>query len=582
MIFDTLLGTLALGSAAAATLTPGNSQQVLGRFEADAGWVQLFDGETTAGWRGIGKDAFPARGWDVVDGCLHHKAGGGGGDIVTTRAYGDFELEFEWRVTPGANSGVKYLVRDQPGQGSAFGPEYQVLDDGGHANGQSDETSAGALYHVLAVKKEQPPHVDGFNHGRIVCRDGILEHWLNGSQLFRVDRDSEFWTERVEDSKFRGRADFATAGPGRIALQDHGDEVWFRNLRLRELPAPAESEAELYDGQSLELWREYGDADYSAEGDAILGKVGGGGQSFLISKDVYGDFVFETDVMTEEPGNSGIQIRSHELENARPFGYQIEIDPSKRAWSGGLFDEHRRGWLQDLASNPTGRAAYVHEEWNHFRIEANGPWIQVRVNGIRTADYFDTFDLEGFLALQVHSGHNTRVRWRSPRIWDLGVRSWENAALTTDGPREPWSWSGGAGAVLELPLQHLSEAARRYPVIKFDLMVTAGELHVLHQEQAPDASRPHECSASQEIASTVPGGWCVRTGASKSFKPGEWNGVSVGFDAQTCALQVNDRSERVTRKTPELNGSRVFFVVVGEGARVELRDPVLLGERQAR
>ena len=76
MIFDTLLGTLALGSAAAATLTPGNSQQVLGRFEADAGWVQLFDGETTAGWRGIGKDAFPARGWDVVDGCLHHKAGG--------------------------------------------------------------------------------------------------------------------------------------------------------------------------------------------------------------------------------------------------------------------------------------------------------------------------------------------------------------------------------------------------------------------------------------------------------------------------------------------------------------------------
>ena len=122
-------------------------------------------------------------------------------------------------------------------------------------------------------------------------------------------------------------------------------------------------------------------------------------------------------------------MRSHVNDRGRLYGYQIEIDSSERAWSGGLYDEARRGWLQDLADNEAGRKAYRYGEWNRYRIECIGPWIRVWLNGIPTVDTFDTEDLEGVIGLQVHSGKNTRVRWRNPQLWDLGRREWVEGAV---------------------------------------------------------------------------------------------------------------------------------------------------------
>ena len=443
---------------AAATLAPPQGgHRPLGPLLREAGWIELFDGRTTAGWRGIGKEAFPEQGWSIEDGCLVHSARGGGGDLVTTEEYGDFELELEWRVAAGANSGIKYRVRDQPGTGAAFGPEYQILDDAGHRDGGSRLTSAASMYGVMA-----PEGPEGYlrpagewNLARIVSRGDRIEHWINGHRVVDLVLGSETWTAAVGRSKFRNRPDYAAPGPGRIALQDHGDEVAYRNLRLRELPGPGEP-VPLLAGGTLDAFHEYGDAVYTLEDDTILGEVGGGSQSFLVSKEEFGDFLFEVEVRTELPGNSGIQIRSHALEGGRPYGYQVEIDPSPRAWSGGLYDEHRRGWLAPLEGNEPARAAYRHGEWNRFRIETLGPWFRVRVNGIETTHHFDTYDLEGFLAFQVHSGNNTRVRWRAPRLLARGTRAWEAASdwreLSGDWERtdDTWRTEGSSAAALEL------------------------------------------------------------------------------------------------------------------------------------
>lgn len=196
-------------------------------------WVELFDGRTLEGWQTAA--GLPVtQGWEVSDGTIHRS--GRGGDIVTSRGFRDFELEFEWKVAPGANSGLKYRFASY-GEGGPVGVEYQVLDDSRHADGRNSRTSAASIYHVVAPAADKPLKPPGeWNSARIVARGSRLEHWLNGQKVASADLQSEEWRAALQQSKFRGKPDFGTRA-GRILLQDHGDEVWFRNLRLRELAA---------------------------------------------------------------------------------------------------------------------------------------------------------------------------------------------------------------------------------------------------------------------------------------------------------------------------------------------------------
>jgi hypothetical protein len=187
-----------------------------------------------------------------------------------------------------------------------------------------------------------------------------------------------------------------------------------------------EKDAPIFNGVDLAGWTVHGDARYTVDEDSILGETTKGGHSFLVTERTFGDFVFELRVKTEKPGNSGIQIRSHINAKGRMVGYQIEIDPSERAWSGGLYDEGRRGWLQNLEGRDEARAAFRHGEWNHYRIECRGPWIRTWVNGVPVTDHLDPLDVEGVIGLQVHSGKNTRVRWSALELVDLGKRTWKN------------------------------------------------------------------------------------------------------------------------------------------------------------
>jgi len=391
------------------------------KWQRRAGWRDLFDGKTLDGWLGHGTMQPPGAGWMVEGGCLIHTSGGG--DLVFAETFANFELEFEWQVEAGGNSGLKYRVATPEGSRGPqrmLGLEYQVLDDAGHVDGRAPLHRAGALYDLVPSTGGEPAMAGVFHRARIVADGDHLEHWLDGVRVVQVDRGGVDWMGSLDASKFRESTDFGAARPGLIGLQDHGDMARFRNIRLRDLDSLPGERVDLFDGVSLTGWTVLGDAIYEPDEGAILGRIGGGGQSFLITERTLADFILEVDVKTELPGNSGIQVRSHVNEKGRLYGYQIEIDSLERAWSGGLYDEGRRGWLDDLSDDGYARTAFRYQEWNHYRIECVGPTIRAWVNGIQTADFVDEADSEGVIGLQVHSGDNTRVRWRNLRLQDLG------------------------------------------------------------------------------------------------------------------------------------------------------------------
>jgi hypothetical protein len=218
-----------------ADAAPAGAVNSLSAEEKAAGWRLLFDGTTTTGWRSLGKKTFPEKGWDIQDQALHHVPKGGGGDIAFDEPFEHFELLIEWKVAPGANSGIKYKVEDKPG--SAFGPEYQVIDDTKHADAKNPKRTAGALYDVYAPKERSVKPVGEYNLTRIVVQGNRIEHWLNGVKTVDAVVGSDEWKAAIAASKFAKRPEFATTAKGHICLQDHGDEVWYRNIKIRTLPA---------------------------------------------------------------------------------------------------------------------------------------------------------------------------------------------------------------------------------------------------------------------------------------------------------------------------------------------------------
>jgi hypothetical protein len=199
--------------------------------EREAGWELLFDGETLTGWRGFRREGLP-NGWAVEDGTLSRV--GPGGDIINERQFEDFELRVEWKVGPAGNSGIFYLASEDARRIFESAPEMQVLDDAGHADGASPLTSAGSNYGLHPAPRGVVRPAGEWNEAGVVVRDGHVEHWLNGQLIVEYELGSEDWARRVAESKFTEWPTYGQVRRGHIGLQDHGDPVWFRNIKIRE------------------------------------------------------------------------------------------------------------------------------------------------------------------------------------------------------------------------------------------------------------------------------------------------------------------------------------------------------------
>ena len=218
--------------------------------EKAEGWILLFDGKSFEGWRGLGREGIPEGHWTIEDGAIKKVPSKDvplqedgqplvGGDLITIERYENFELHFEWKISPAGNSGIKYNVSEEmstayPPQYAALGFEYQILDDESHPDAQvGDNHTAAALYDLIAPEGKILRPVGEFNTARIIFCGNHGEHWLNGVKVLEYDLDTPEMAALVDASKYKKYPDFAKKRKGHIILQDHSDAAWFRNIKIR-------------------------------------------------------------------------------------------------------------------------------------------------------------------------------------------------------------------------------------------------------------------------------------------------------------------------------------------------------------
>lgn len=203
--------------------------------ETAAGWKLLFNGTDLTGWKGYKKDA-PGATWAVEDGTLTLTAGGAG-DIMTVEEFGPFELSLEWKISPNGNSGIIYLIKEDPSADNTYntGPEMQVLDNDGHADGKFPSHRAGALYDIEVPPDGAVKPVGEWNTAVVRFTGSEIEHWLNNVLVSESSYGDDAWKAKVAGSKFKQWPLFGTFASGHIALQDHGDKVWYRNIKIRPI-----------------------------------------------------------------------------------------------------------------------------------------------------------------------------------------------------------------------------------------------------------------------------------------------------------------------------------------------------------
>jgi hypothetical protein len=248
VMFTCLVMLVLAGSMIIYSFTMMDTKKSLTSKEMADGWMLLFDGKTFNGWRGYGKDSFPETGWTIENGTLKCKGSKTriagepqGGDIIYDRKFGNFHLKIEWKISEGGNSGIFYLGQESPQYKVIWltAPEMQILDNERHPDanaGKNGNRKAGSLYDLIAADPQNTKPAGEWNTVDIVVKNGHVTHYQNGAKIVEYQLWSPEWNELVAASKFPSlNANWArVASEGYIGLQDHGDDVWFRNIRIRQ------------------------------------------------------------------------------------------------------------------------------------------------------------------------------------------------------------------------------------------------------------------------------------------------------------------------------------------------------------
>ncbi len=377
----------------------------------------------------------------------------------------------------------------------------------------------------------------------------------------------------------------------------------FGELTRAAESAGAEVEwVELFNGKNLEGWTQRGgNARYEIRDNSIVGTtVPRSRNTFLCTNRDYGDFIFEVEFRVDPRMNAGIQIRSESIpiyRNGIVHGYQVEIDPSDRAWSGGIYDESRRGWINNLKENEAARKAFRNNEWNHYRVEAIGDHIRTWVNGVLAADLRDSMTLSGFIGLQVHGTNSEtpmEIAWRNVRIKDLGRHEWQ--PLTHGNGLEGWqprgggTWSSESGIITG----RSEKAERRHGllmsddlfsdfVVRLQFKVTTGDSGFYFRSEPVDSAvGVHGFQVELDTTFETGGlyetgnrGWVVQHAADNKtrwYKPGAWNDLTVSAWGRRTVVRMNGRkSAELRNDSGRLQGHFALQLHGGQDMDVSFR-----------
>jgi len=393
--------------------------------EAADGWRLLFDGQTSTGWRGFRQEGFPGKGWEVRDGALV-VAGGGGVDLISEEQFGNFQLDLEFKVTPKANSGIMFRVTEDQEATWFTGPEFQVLDDALFEGGEPNPLHAvGALYDLAEAKNKVVRVPGAWNRARITVDGWRVIHELNGFEVLSIDLASKMGQGRIFASKFADMEGFARAARGHIALQDHGDEVWYRSIKVRDLDEHREHV--LFDGRSLDGWSTYleDDTDPAEVWSVVDGVLvcRGTPSGYIQTDRRFADFVLSLDWRwnpeTKQAGNSGVLFRKVGPDKIWPQSIEAQLE-SEHAGDIWLVDGYYMQTEPERTKGRRTRATHYNEnpvgEWNHYVITAEGGNVSLEVNGEVVNKGAAAMDVPGHICLQ---SEGAEIQFRDIRLTTL-------------------------------------------------------------------------------------------------------------------------------------------------------------------
>lgn len=394
------------------------------------GWQLLFDGENLDQWKDYNGTEL-TNGWHVVEGCVQAPGDGsdGSGYIVTKKQYENFILDWDWKLTPGGNSGMLYHVVENPYFKVPYvtGPEYQLIDNEGWAEQNAptvleDWQKLGVDYamHLPDYSKMKVNPVGEWNNSRIVFDNGHVEHWLNGQKILEFEAWTEDWFARKNSGKWEMAPEYGLSPRGVICLQDHGSPASFRNIKIKELPRKVSDETiSLFNGVDLTGWQAYGTEYWGVEDGLLVCESGPDKEyGYFATTDYYDNFDLTLEFKQLANGNSGVFFRSFVEPPVKVNGWQVEVAP-KGHDTAGIYESYGRGWLVQI---PDEKEEILKEgDWNELRIRVEGDHVQTWLNGEPMVDITDEKigRATGRIALQIHDGGGIKVQWRNLNLKKL-------------------------------------------------------------------------------------------------------------------------------------------------------------------
>lgn len=411
--------------------------QPLSPADAAAGWRDLSGTDTTQVWRGYKSPAFPTKGWSHRDGILSISKGGGGGDIITNDTFGDFELSWRFKMGEKANSGVMFRVAETDGPTYMTGPEYQLLEDATYGAKPADPHSCGALYDLYPPAEGKVLKPAGeWNIGRIYLRNGLLQHWLNGTKVVeaRIADDAGSptpeWTARIAASKFKDAKGFGVLPRGHIAIQDHGDtDLALRDIRVRDLASPLPDETRLLPQNELGRWvaivPDLKDTPHVSAAAAITSVKDGvlviKGQpiGYIRTVDTYTNFVLRLEWRFDPAkgaGNSGVLLRMVGEDKVWPKSVEAQLHSGN---AGDFWNIDNFTMTTDPSRTKGRNTKKTHGaerplgEWNEYEIIADHGTIILKVNGEELNRATGVEEVPGHICLQ---SEGAEIHFRNIRI----------------------------------------------------------------------------------------------------------------------------------------------------------------------